>query len=287
VAGTALVDDIATKRAAQMVAAGKLEHDIGYVLNRLNQAGVCWSAVGEIIAWNSRPEYDYDRTMLQWWNSATHHEIMMSPTYNAAGGAWATAEDGGHYSAMVFVALCGSDVPQLPYGSTPFTDVAGSTYRTDIEWLYQQGITAGCTATRYCPDDSLTRAQMASFLDRALDLPLTSRDYFGDDDGNLHEDAINRLAAAGITVGCRTARYCPNGTVTRDQMASFLSRAIGLSSGAGLNAFDDDNGNTHEIDIDRLAYDGVTVGCANRRYCPGSDVTRGQMAAFLRRALGS
>jgi uncharacterized protein YkwD len=287
VAGTPLVDDIATKRAAQMVAAGKMEHDIGYVLDRLNRAGVCWSAVGEIIAWNGRSEYDYPATMLQWWESPTHHNIMVSPTYNAAGGAWATREGDGNYSVMVFVKLCGADVPQVAFGSTPFTDIGGSLYGGDIDWLYRQGITTGCTATSYCPGDPVTRAQMASFLDRALHLPDTGTDFFRDDDGTIHEAAINRLAAAGVTTGCRAGSFCPSGNVTRDQMASFLARALDLRGGSGWNAFDDDNDNLHEIDINKLAYDGVTVGCADRRYCPARGVTRGQMAAFLRRALSS
>jgi hypothetical protein len=287
VAGTPLLDDIATKRAAQMVASGKLEHDMDYVFNRLQQSGVCWKGVGEIIAWDSRPEYDYDRTMLQWWNSATHHEILMSAGYNAAGAAWATAEDGGHYSVMVFVTLCGSDVSQVAYNGTPFTDIAGSIFRDDIAWLYNAGITSGCTATQYCPTASATRAQMASFLDRILELPATTRDYFSDDNGSVHEDAIDRLAAAGITTGCSAGRYCPGGSVTRGQMASFLARALHLTDGSGSNAFDDDNGNVHEFDIDRLAYEAVTTGCATRRYCPSGAVTRGQMAAFLRRAFGS
>jgi len=109
VVGTALLDDIATHRARQMVDDNRLEHDLAYVSRRLNQAGVCWSGYGEIIAWErGYPDYSYERTMGMWWDSPTHHAVMMTPEYNAAGAAWDTASDGGHYSVMVFVTLCGS-----------------------------------------------------------------------------------------------------------------------------------------------------------------------------------
>jgi hypothetical protein len=71
-------------------------------------------------------------------------------------------------------------------------------------------------------------------------------------------------------------------------LAAFLVRALGYTDNGGGDLFIDDNGNTFEGDIDRLGTAGVTRGCnppANTQYCPNEDVTREQMAAFLRRAL--
>jgi hypothetical protein len=67
---------------------------------------------------------------------------------------------------------------------------------------------------------------MAAFLVRALDLPITSSDYFTDDNVSIFEGDINRLAASGITSGCGTTSFCPNDNVTRGQMAAFLKRAL-------------------------------------------------------------
>ena len=53
----------------------------------------------------------------------------------------------------------------------PFTDIRKSKFRKDIAWLYAEGITAGCSKTKFCPNDRVTRGQMASFLARALHLP--------------------------------------------------------------------------------------------------------------------
>ena len=67
---------------------------------------------------------------------------------------------------------------------------------------------------------------MAAFLVRSFELRWTSRDYFTDDETSIFEGDINRLAASGITAGCGGTRFCPNGLVTREQMAAFLWRAI-------------------------------------------------------------
>jgi hypothetical protein len=284
--GTALLDEIATARAADMAAKEAMEHDMAYLQARLDAAGACWTGYGEIIA-RSSGAYSYDHTMLQWWNSAPHHAIVMNTSYNAAGGAWQQSAQGTNYSVMVFATLCGSAMPSQGYADTPFTDIGASSFRNDIAWLFDAGITGGCSADSFCPSAAVTRAQMASFLARALSLPPASRDYFSDDNGTSHEGSINRLAEAGIATGCGTGRYCPSTLMTRDQMASFLVRARGLSAGASLDLFDDDDSSQHEANINRLAYSGVTAGCADRRYCPTSSVSRGQMAAFLHRAFGS
>lgn len=173
--------------------------------------------------------------------------------------------------------------PVAPYEGW-FVDIWESKFRDDIVWLAEEGITAGCATQRFCPNGSVTRAQMATFLGRALDLPATTRDYFRDDAGSVHEPAINRLAASGITAGCASGRFCPDGLVTRAQMATFLSRAFDLP-GTSTDHFSDDEGLVHEPAINRLAASGITSGCASGRFCPSGIVTRGQMAAFLRRAL--
>jgi hypothetical protein len=125
---------------------------------------------------------------------------------------------------------------------------------------------------------------MASFLVRAFDLPASPTNAFTDDEGSTHESAINRLAASGITGGCAASRYCPANVVTRGQMASFLARALVLP-GATRDYFADDDRSARQTDINRLAESAITSGCAQGRFCPDAGITRGQMAAFLHRAL--
>jgi hypothetical protein len=166
----------------------------------------------------------------------------------------------------------------------PFTDVTDTQFVWDIAWLYDEGITVGCSEDMYCPRGLVTRQQMASFLVRALDLPASATDHFGDDDDSQHEADINALAAAGITVGCAEDRFCPGANVQRGQMASFVARALDLPEGSA-DFFADDNANQHERNINRLAEAGIARGCGDGAYCPNDVITRGQMAAFLHRAL--
>jgi hypothetical protein len=110
-----------------------------------------------------------------------------------------------------------------------FTDDGGSSFEGAINRIAAAGITLGCGPKLYCPNAPITRGQMASFLVRAFGYPADGQNRFDDDNGSTHEDAINRLAGAGITNGCATRRFCPDHRVTRDQMASFLARALGLA----------------------------------------------------------
>ena len=136
---------------------------------------------------------------------------------------------------------------------------------------------------------------MAAFLARALSLPPTLLDIFSDDDDSIFEADINRLAEALVTFGCGTggnpwtSTYCPNEHVTRGQMAAFLVRAVELPT-ADHDHFTDDNGSIFEDDINRLAEAGITKGCnppADTEFCADEFLTRGQMAAFLNRALAT
>jgi hypothetical protein len=117
--------------------------------------------------------------------------------------------------------------------SSPFSDV-DNIFTDDINRLAADGITLGCNPpanTEFCPKDPVTREQMAAFLNRALNLPATTVAPFGDVSGTFLDD-INRLAAAGITLGCNPPennRFCPTEPVTREQMASFLTRGLGLT----------------------------------------------------------
>ncbi|GBE24570.1 endoglucanase precursor [bacterium BMS3Bbin02] len=191
--------------------------------------------------------------------------------------------------ASVGIATAGAD-----FAGT-FSDDDGNIHEANIEAIADVGITKGCNPPvndLYCPGASVTRGQMAAFLTRALTLPSTSEDFFSDDDGSPFEADINRLAAADITKGCNPPvndQFCPDGNVTRGQMAAFLTRAFGYADDGGGGRFADTVGSTFESDINKLATAGVTLGCNppdNDRFCPTDLVKRDQMASFLARALG-
>ena len=117
---------------------------------------------------------------------------------------------------------------------TVFNDIGSGDFAASfIEQLAADGITAGCGNGNYCPDDVVTRDQMAVFLLRAKHgsgySPPAPSGAFGDVPiGHWAAAWIEQLAGEGITAGCGNGDYCPDAEVTRDQMAVFLVRTFGL-----------------------------------------------------------
>ena len=129
--------------------------------------------------------------------------------------------------------LDGQHAALSPGLATRFWDVREDHwYMPTIERLAELGVTAGCSVDppRFCPNDSITRAQMATMLVRAFALEPAASAGFADTEDNTHEANIDAIAAAGITAGCELdpPRFCPNQPVTKGQMATFLARALGL-----------------------------------------------------------
>ncbi len=106
---------------------------------------------------------------------------------------------------------------------------------------------------------------------------------FTDTKNSVFKPDITWLSAMGITNGCSATRFCPERMITRGEAAAFLRRAFDLP--AGPDAFHDDDGHPFEADVDALAAAGVTYGCHREAFCPDRPITRGELAAFLRRAL--
>ena len=112
-----------------------------------------------------------------------------------------------------------------------FSDVnattAGEAFCGFIEDLAARGITGGCTPTRFCPNDPVSRGQMAVFIEAALgNPPNPCAGQFADvPDTHPFCGFIERLASDGVTGGCGGGNYCPNDPATRGQMAVFLVAA--------------------------------------------------------------
>ena len=178
-----------------------------------------------------------------------------------------------------------------------FQDVPLGAFAFDfIQTLALSGVTGGCGNANYCPDNRVTRAQMAVFLERGMrgsDFvpPVAVGDVFLDVAANDFAAAfIEQLFSDGITGGCGGGNYCPNDPVTRAQMAIFLLRAkygAAYAPPAPTGVFADvPVGGFADRWVEQLAAEGITSGCGNGNYCPNEPVTRAQMAVFLVRTFG-
>jgi plastocyanin len=163
-----------------------------------------------------------------------------------------------------------------------------------VEKLIRNGVTAGCGMGDYCPDDSVTRAQMAVFLLKGKHgggyaPPTCASTVFTDVPcpGGTNVNWINQLNAEGITGGCGSGDYCPSDPVQRQQMAPFLLKAKHGSSfmpPVCSGIFQDvPCPSLFAAWIEELSNEGITGGCSVSPplFCPSDPNTRGQMAVFL------
>ena len=201
--------------------------------------------------------------------------------------------------ARVGTILIGGQVVTVYEAATAqvFADVLPSAYYFDaINMLYAKGITAGCGTNPliYCPSESITRAQMAIFLVRAVyggdNFQYNPVAYFNDVPvGSFGFQWIQKLYELGVTSGCGNGNYCPTISVTRDEMAVFLVR-LRLGATAAFNYpltpfFTDVSAGTFAFQwIQRMKEDQITDGCTATTYCPANPVTRGDMAILVMRA---
>ncbi len=197
----------------------------------------------------------------------------------------------GPYLLPLLLLLGAALVVLLPSSATAdehqLTDVAHeSTHAKGITFLSEQGITTGFPDGTFGPQLPVMRGQMASFIDRALDLEDGPDPGFADvslDD--THGQAIANLAAAGIATGFEDGTFGTYVPVTRAQMASFLDRALDLDAGADPDYADVAIDSTHGQAIANITAAGIASGYPDGTYRPTASVLRGQMATLLYGAL--
>jgi hypothetical protein len=179
-----------------------------------------------------------------------------------------------------------------------FSDVSPShPFYRFVETLLHVGVTAGCTASTYCPEGVTTREQMAVFLLRAREggsytpPPCTSAPFPDVPCSSPFAAWVQELVARGITAGCGGGVYCPTAPVTREQMAVFLLKT---REGAGFTPPACTSASFADVPcsspfapwVQELVARGITAGCGGGQYCPTNPVTRGQMAVFLTKTFG-
>jgi len=188
--------------------------------------------------------------------------------------------------------------------SSSDTTMGGTWSWSWIEAMYEMGLTSGLTPTTYGPDLPVTRAEMAQFLARVMDmygLPAGTAPAFTDVASSYWaHDAIAMLRFYNITDGCGSNTFCPEAYVTRAEMAKFIEstfRTIHAYGGPvywdtsfhvlvpGLTFIDVPSTYWANTWIEELFWDNLTSGCMRDGltlyYCPDANVTRGEMAKFI------
>ncbi|MFN7937997.1 MAG: S-layer homology domain-containing protein [Bryobacteraceae bacterium] len=184
-----------------------------------------------------------------------------------------------------------------------YSDVNPSAVYFDaVSVLQSMGIPGG-TATnpaRYFPDDAMTRAQMAVFIVRAIyggsdNFTFLGTPYFNDVPSTHPQFKwIQKLRELGVTSGTSVnpPLFSPDWAVNRYQMAKFLVSMVypeGHDFGMPAVRYFDDVAPDHAFYrwIQELRQIGVTLGTsfAPPLFAPDPNVSRGQMALFILRAI--
>lgn len=175
--------------------------------------------------------------------------------------------------------------PAFPFSDNP----TASSFFPFIQGIYAAEVIPECAIGTFCPNNAITRKEMAKFLllarfGASYTPPACTVAMFTDVPcSHPYATWINEIAREGITSGCGAGIYCPDGNITRSQMAVFLMVARGLPQApCPPSTFLDVPSNSPFCGwINQVAAQGVTAGCGGGNYCPETLVLRGQMSVFL------
>lgn len=264
---------------------------------------------GELIYFNTGDAPSSAAT--RWWMNSTGHRQAMLGTAQAIGVGIECRTGGGFYAVVhlgSYSAAASQPVnpiatpagsgstcttppsqtasqPQMP--SSGFWDVADTSVFADaVGWATDAGITNGCGDSLFCTSHAVSRAQVATYLWRAAGSPAASGPQFDDVAGDAYyADAVRWSRDRGITTGCSSSSFCPEGAVGRAQMVTFLWRAAGSPDVGANHGFGDvPRGVYYEDAVTWAVKAGVTTGTTATTFSPDDLVTRGQAVVFLHRA---
>lgn len=131
------------------------------------------------------------------------------------------------------------NMPRIIYPGKNFKDVIGHSAEESIKALTERGIISGMSEDVFAPDKTMTRAELATIIVRALGLPVKNQSSFMDVPSNAwYAEYVNTAFNYGIVSGMTDTEFNPEGTITREQAAAMIERAARL---CGMEYEADDN----------------------------------------------
>lgn len=174
---------------------------------------------------------------------------------------------------------------KLPAGS--YHDVSSAHWASsEISQLGEQGIINGYKGSIFNPDNKVTRAEAATMLSKALDLPASSNTSYSDvPDSHWASDYINGVTAKGYFSGYEDGTFKPDEPIDRAEIASLFKRAFKLDA-SGSDSFSDISSDHWAYeDIQTLSASSIATGYRDNTFKPYKETIRSEFAVFLYRAL--
>lgn len=173
-------------------------------------------------------------------------------------------------------------------------DLVGHSLEGEMRATIERGIMAGYGPGVFAPNDPVTRAQFATFLARALDLPAGESNFTDVSESYILRDGISRAASAGLVSGYPDNIFKPEERITREQMAALIDRSLDYKgiekTPMNLSFTDTDKiAQMFRTPVANNTYFGIIGGFPAEngqfRFGPKEPATRAQAAAFINRFL--
>lgn len=176
--------------------------------------------------------------------------------------------------------------------NNPFTDVSKNAYYHDaVLWAVQKDITSGTSNTSFSPDKVCTRAQMVTFLWKAMGSPeptLAECKFVDVSKDAYYYKAVLWAVEKGITTGTTSTTFSPHATLTRGQAMTFLWNVAGKPSVNTVNPFTDVSKDSYYYQAMLWAVEkGITHGTSTNTFSPMGYCTRAQIMTFLYKYIGN
>ncbi|MBR3991894.1 MAG: S-layer homology domain-containing protein, partial [Clostridia bacterium] len=193
---------------------------------------------------------------------------------------------------LSIIMLAGAAVAVLA-DESPFTDVKTSRWSYEaIQYAVEKGYMNGVGEGIFDPAGSMTRGMVVTVLYRREDSPeVTFRDVFSDvKAGKYYSDAVIWAKDEGVVNGITETTFEPNGKITREQLATMLSRfsercLVSVPERADLSGYPDSD-QIHNYAKDALAWANeanLIKGMSDGTLSPRGYATREQFATILKR----
>ena len=177
-----------------------------------------------------------------------------------------------------------------------FSDITGHKSQQAIEALAGQGIINGKTGSLFMPDATMTRAEFAAIVVKALGLNPEAGAAFADvPSGAWYEAFVNTASRNGIITGTSASVFQPGGTITRQEAAVMVARAAKIFDKMDWEAQPEEtilNQFKDAASVDQWAKTAVAFCCQEKilswdgaEIRPKAEMKRGEIAEMLYRML--
>lgn len=173
------------------------------------------------------------------------------------------------------------------YKEPVYTDLKPTHWASStIEYLNTRELTKGYPNGTFKPESTITRAEAATIIARALGITKTKTPAFTDVKATHYAyDAIAAVAEKGILTGREANQFSPDGQLTRAEMATILKRAYNLTGTTELPFKDVPTSHWAYEAIQTVYQNQLTGGYPDNTFKPNNRITRAEFATFLTKVL--